>query len=35
MGVIMLVILLLRTFIGAMKSILALKTGQRIDAALI
>lgn len=35
MGVIMLAILLLRTFIGAMKSILALKTGQRIDAALI
>ncbi len=35
MGVIMLIILLLRTFIGAMKSILALKTGQRIDAALI
>ena len=35
MGVIMLVILLLRTFIGAMKSILALKTGQRIDASLI
>lgn len=35
MGVIMIVILLLRTFIGAMKSILALKTGQRIDAALI
>ena len=35
MGVIMLVLLLLRTFIGAMKSILALKTGQRIDAALI
>ncbi len=35
MGVIMLLILLLRTFIGAMKSILALKTGQRIDAALI
>lgn len=35
MGVAMLVILLLRTFIGAMKSILALKTGQRIDAALI
>lgn len=34
-GVAMLVILLLRTFIGAMKSILALKTGQRIDAALI
>lgn len=35
MGVIMIVILLLRTFIGAMKSILALNTGQRIDAALI
>lgn len=35
MGIIMLVILLLRTFIGAMKSILALKTGQRIDASLI
>ncbi|MCF0255818.1 peptidase domain-containing ABC transporter [Bacteroides heparinolyticus] len=35
MSVAMLVILLLRTFIGAMKSILALKTGQRIDAALI
>ena len=35
MGVIMIIILLLRTFIGAMKSILALKTGQRIDAALI
>ena len=35
MGGIMLVLLLLRTFIGAMKSILALKTGQRIDAALI
>ena len=35
MGVIMLVILLLRTFIGAMKSILALKTGQRIDVSLI
>ena len=31
----MLLILLLRTFVGAMKSILALKTGQRIDAALI
>ena len=29
MGVIMLLILLLRTFVGAMKSILALKTGQR------
>lgn len=35
MGVIMILILLLRTFIGTMKSILALKTGQRIDAALI
>jgi ABC-type bacteriocin transporter len=35
MGVIMLIILALRTFIGSMKSILALKTGQRIDAALI
>ena len=35
MGVIMIVILLLRTFIGVMKSILALKTGQRIDASLI
>lgn len=35
MGVIMIVILLVRTFIGSMKSILALKTGQRIDAALI
>lgn len=35
MGVLMVVILILRTFIGAMKSILALNTGQRIDAALI
>lgn len=35
MGIVMLLILVLRTFIGAMKSILALKTGQRIDAALI
>ena len=35
MGIIMLLILLLRTFVGTMKSILALKTGQRIDAALI
>lgn len=35
MGVVMLLILLMRTFIGSMKSILALKTGQRIDAALI
>lgn len=35
LGVMMLFILLLRTFVGAMKSILALKTGQRIDAVLI
>lgn len=35
MGIIMIIILLLRTFIGSMKSILALKTGQRIDASLI
>ncbi|MDR3142628.1 MAG: peptidase domain-containing ABC transporter [Tannerellaceae bacterium] len=35
MGVVMIAILLLRTFVGAMKSILALKTGQRIDASLI
>jgi len=35
MGIIMVIILLLRTFIGSMKSILALKTGQKIDAALI
>ncbi|MDR2969271.1 MAG: peptidase domain-containing ABC transporter [Tannerellaceae bacterium] len=35
MGVIMILIIILRTFIGAMKSILALKTGQRIDASLI
>lgn len=35
MSIIMIAILVLRTFIGAMKSILALKTGQRIDAALI
>lgn len=35
MGIVMILILLLRTFVGSMKSILALKTGQRIDAALI
>jgi ATP-binding cassette subfamily B protein len=35
MGVVMIVILIVRTFIGSMKSILALKTGQRIDASLI
>lgn len=35
LGVIMILIILLRVFIGSMKSILALKTGQRIDATLI
>lgn len=35
LGVVMLAILGLRTFIGVMKSILALKTGQKIDAVLI
>lgn len=35
MGILMILIILLRTFIGSMKSILALKTGQRIDATLI
>lgn len=35
MGVLMILIILLWTFIGSMKSILALKTGQRIDASLI
>lgn len=35
MGVIMIFIILLRTFIGSMKSILALRTGQHIDAVLI
>jgi len=35
MGILMIAIILLRTFIGAMKSILALQTGQRIDASLI
>jgi ATP-binding cassette subfamily B protein len=35
MGIIMMLIIILRTFIGSMKSVLALKTGQRIDAALI
>lgn len=35
MGILMVLIILLRTFIGSMKSILALKTGQRIDASLI
>jgi ATP-binding cassette subfamily B protein len=35
MGVIMILIIIIRTFIGSMKSILALQTGQRIDATLI
>jgi len=35
MGMIMIFIILLRTFIGSMKSILALRTGQHIDAVLI
>lgn len=35
MGIVMILILILRAFISAMKSILALKTGQRIDASLI
>jgi ATP-binding cassette subfamily B protein len=35
MSVIMILIIILRTLIGSMKSVLALKTGQRIDASLI
>jgi ATP-binding cassette, subfamily C, bacteriocin exporter len=35
LSIAMIVLLLLRTFIGGMKSILALKTGQRLDATLI
>ena len=35
MGIIMILIIILRMFIGVMKSILALRTGQRIDASLI
>lgn len=35
MGILMILIILLRTFVNSMKSILALKTGQRIDASLI
>ena len=35
MGIIMVFIIILRTFIGSMKSILALRTGQHIDAVLI
>ena len=35
MSVVMILIILLKTFIGVMKSILALQTGQQIDASLI
>jgi len=35
MGVIMIAVILLRTVIGAIKSVLALKTGQKIDSTLI
>jgi ATP-binding cassette subfamily B protein len=35
MSILMIAILVLRTYIGAMKSILALKTGQKMDATLI
>ena len=35
MSIVMLLIIALKVFIGSMKSILALKTGQRIDASLI
>jgi ATP-binding cassette subfamily B protein len=35
MGVVMILIIILKTFIGAMKSILVFKIGQRIDASLI
>jgi ATP-binding cassette subfamily B protein len=35
MSIIMILIIVLKTFIGAMKSILVFKTGQRIDASLI
>jgi len=35
MSIIMLIILAMRVFIGVMKSVLALQTGQRIDASLI
>lgn len=35
LSVLMIVLLVLRTFIGGMKSILALKTGQKLDATLI
>lgn len=35
LSVVMILILLLRTYIGGMKSVLALKTGQKLDATLI
>jgi ATP-binding cassette, subfamily C, bacteriocin exporter len=35
LSVVMIVLLLLRTYIGGMKSILALRTGQKLDATLI
>jgi ABC-type bacteriocin transporter len=35
MSIIMIALLVVRTYIGAMKSILALKTGQKMDATLI
>lgn len=35
LSVVMILLLLLRTFIGGMKSILALQTGQKLDATLI
>ncbi|MCL1934420.1 MAG: peptidase domain-containing ABC transporter [Candidatus Azobacteroides sp.] len=35
MSIVMLLILVMRIFIGVMKSVLALQTGQRIDASLI
>jgi ATP-binding cassette, subfamily C, bacteriocin exporter len=35
MSIVMIALLLLRVYIGAMKSILALKTGQKMDTALI
>jgi ATP-binding cassette subfamily B protein len=35
LSILMIILLVLRTFIGGMKSILALKTGQKLDATLI
>jgi len=35
LSIIMILLLILRTFIGSMKSLLALKTGQKLDATLI